>query len=380
MGYVGETPRLPPLPPLPGHPAYNGKNFALFTGSGYSDVAGPIPPAQGKTFYVLDALTGNVLQSFDIPNGSPDAPPVAVPPAPQDPPLTNFLVASPVVYAEDLNGNSPSGFRFIGNPITVPAKTVYFGDLHSRIWRYDATAPTNPPTAFFTAAAGTGNQPFATAVSVQQDRPNPAVAGEIFVYAESGYDRRVTPQSAAGPKNFKAYAFQDTNGVRTDVFAKDFLPNYRGTVQPAAAFALAPPPAMAAPPFPVVFYAGVKFTGACVSTFDSILIALKGKPAVFGVPEAAFYLRATGDDQYIELIGKKINAIRVSGEGSLVVDQGLSAQNAPPPPGVAVPSETVSTSSNLVQVGLAPGSQAYKDLAATTVPYRIGSSVCRTEG
>ena len=61
----------------------------------------------------------------------------------------------------------------------------------------------------------------------------------------------------------------------------------------------------------------------------------------------------------------------------LVVDQGLSAQNAPPPPGVAVPSETTSTSSNLVQVGLVPGSQPYKDLAATTVPYRIGSSVCK---
>jgi len=28
-------------------------------------------------------------------------------------------------------------------------------------------------------------------------------------------------------------------------------------------------------------------------------------------------------------------------------------------------------------MGLTPGTQDYKDLAATTQPYRIGSSVCR---
>lgn len=345
----------------------NGTNFVLFTGSGYSDVA-----TQGKTFYVLDALTGDVVRSFDIPDGTPAPPPVAVPPAPQDPPLTNFLVAPPVVYAEDISGNSPSGYRFIGNPITAKAKAVYFGDLHGRIWRYNATTPAAAPTAFFTNNNITnGNQPFATAVSVLQNRPDTSVPGDVLVYAESGFDRRVTPQAA---KPFKSYAWQDVNGTRVDVFTRDFEANYRGTVQPASAFAGA-----TLPPSPVVFYAGVKFTGACVSTFDSILIALKGVTTTPGIPVPAFDLKATGDDAFIELTGQKINAIRVSGEGNLVVDTGLNAQNTPPPPGVAVPTETTSTSSSLVTIGLVPGTQAYKDLAATTVPFRVGSSVCRTQ-
>ncbi len=360
----------------------NGTNFALFVGSGYSDVntaAGSHPLGEGKTFYVLDALSGDVIRHFDIPNGSPAALP------PPNTVLTNFLVAPPVVYAEDYDENSPSGYRFIGNPIEAKARSVYFGDLHSRIWRYDVANPSNPPTKLFEAATGTvGNQPFATAVSVLQNRPDPALAGDVLVYAETGHDRRVpvpaegNRPAAPGAPPFKAYAIQDpmTGAVGTLQFSRDFETNYRGTTQPASAFA-----GTALPPTPVVFYGGVKFTSAeCVGHFDSILVALKGVVAVAGAPpDAAFDLRATGDDAFIEFTGKKITNIRVSGEGSLVIDQGLNAENAPPPPGVPVASETISSSSSLVSIGLVPGSQAYKDLSATTVPYRIGSSVCRVE-
>jgi hypothetical protein len=292
-------------------------------------------------------------------------------------------VAPPVVYAEDGNGNSPAGFNYVGNPIAAKAKTVYFPDLHSRIWRYDLATPGTAPTKFFEAAAATvGNQPFATAVTVLQNRPDPSLPGDVLVYAETGFDRRVpTPSegnrpAVPGAPPFKMYAFKDpmTGAAGVPQFTQDFGPNYRGTVQPAASFAGA-----ALPPTPVVFYAGVRFTSSqCVGTFDSILYALKGVVATPGAPpEAAFDLKAVGDDSFIEFTGKKINAIRVSGEGSLVVDQGLNAQNAPPPPGVAVPSVPISTSSSLVYVGLAPNSQAYKDLSSTTVPYRVGSSVCR---
>jgi len=360
----------------------NGTNFALFVGSGYSDVntaTGTHTLGEGKTFYVLDALTGDVIRNFDIPNGSPASLP------PPNTVLTNFLVAPPVVYAEDNDGNSPSGYRFIGNPIAAKAKTVYFGDLHSRIWRYDAAAPASPPTKLFEAAAGTvGNQPFATAVSVLQNRPDTALPGDVLVYAETGYDRRVpvpaegNRPAVPGAPPFKAYAITDpmSGSAGTVQFTRDFETNYRGTTQPASAFA-----GTALPPTPVVFYAGIKFTSEeCVGSFDSILIALKGIVAVPGAaPEAAFDLKATGDDAFIEFEGKKINAIRVSGEGSLVVDQGLNAENAPPPPGVPVESETISSSSSLVSVGLVPNSPAYKQLSNTTVPYRIGSSVCRVE-
>ncbi|MBX7184981.1 MAG: hypothetical protein K1Y01_07535 [Vicinamibacteria bacterium] len=341
----------------------SGTDFVLFTGSGYSDVttaSGPHALGEGKTFFVLDALNGDVVRSFDIPN-NPAASPT----------LSNFLVASPVYYSEDANGDSPVGFRFLGNPITVKAKTVYFGDIHSRIWRYDVNTPGTAPKKFFEAPIGSdGNQPFATAVTVLQNRPDPSLPGDIFVYAEAGHDRRV-PTDASKP--FKAYAFRDNNGTAVAEFFKNFPAGYRGTVQPAAAFAGPVPPA------PVVFFAGIKFSGACVSVFDSILIALKGIATVPGTPEAAFDLKATGDDSFIEFKEKKINAVRVSGEGNLVVDQGLNAQEVPPPPGVAPPAQTTTSGTSLVGMGLQPGTQAYKDLAATTVPYRIGSSVCRTE-
>ncbi len=365
----------------------NGTNFALFVGSGYSDVntaAGSHPLGEGKTFYVLDALTGDVIRNFDIPNGSP---------APLPPPntvLTNFLVAPPVVYAEDGDGNSPSGYRFIGNPIAAKAKSVYFGDLHSRIWRYDVATPANPPVVLFSAVPATdGNQPFATAVSVLQNRPDGALPGDVLIYAESGHDRRVPVPAegnrppAPGAPPFKSYAIKDpmTGAANSGIlqFTRNFETNYRGTVQPAAAFAggAAGPPVV--PPAPVVFYAGTKFTSMqCVGTFDSILIALQGVVATPGAaPLPAFDLKATGDDAFIEFTGKKINAVRVSGEGSLVVDQGLNAENPPPPPGVPVQSETISSSSSLVSVGLTPNSTEAKILSATTVPYRIGSSVCR---
>ncbi|MEO5763205.1 MAG: hypothetical protein ABIR28_12940, partial [Vicinamibacteria bacterium] len=347
----------------------NGRNFVLFTGSGYSDTL-----TEGKTFYVLDALTGDVVRNFDIPDGRPAALP------PPNTVLTNFLVAPPVVYAEDSDGNSPSGYRFIGNPISAKAKTVYFGDLHSRIWRYDANSPAAAPTVFFQANTATdGNQPFATAVSVLQNRPDLAAAGDVLVYAEAGHDRRApVPADVRGALPFQAYALKDPGGSGALVFTRAFETNYRGTTQPATTFVVSPPPGA---PAPVVFYAGTKFGSTdCVGTFDSILIALKGVVSSAGAPpEAAFDLRATGDDAFIEFVGKKINAIRVSGEGSLVVDQGLNAQNPPPPPGVAVVAETVAGSTSLVSVGLVPGSTQYKHLSATTVPYRIGSSVCRTE-
>lgn len=338
-----------------------GTDFVLFSGSGYSDTAG-----EGKTFYVIDALTGDIVRNFDIADGTPAAPPVAVPPAPQDPPLTNFLVAPTVYYAEDpVTLETPASFYFVGNPITIKTKTVYFGDLHSRIWRYNAITPATAPAVFFEAPAAEKNQPFATAVTVIAD---PTVAGDVLVYAEAGHDRRVTPQAA---KPFKAYAWRDTNGVRGDVFTQNFPTGYRGTVQPAGGFLDAQTP--------VIFYAGVRFTGSCVSHFDSILYGLRGLTAS-GTPVPAFDLDgATGDDPFVEIATSKINAIRISGEGSLVVDQGLNAQNAPPAPGPAVPSEVVSSSSSLVTMGLVPNTKPYRELSATTVPYRIGSSVCRVQ-
>ena len=356
MGYVTAADYITARTP-------GGTNFALFAGSGYSDVVG-----EGKTFFVLDALNGDIIRTFDIPDNS------AVPA--QTPPLTNFLVASPVSYQENDDGDSPSGFQFFGNPITVKTKKVYFPDLHSRIWRYDTTTPAVAPKILYEADIATeGNQPFATAISVQQSRPDPAVSATIIVYAEAGHDRRVALDAS---KPFRMYAVKDNNVIPGELlFVQSFPTEYRGTVQPASAFA-----GSTTPPTPVAFFAGIKYdntTIPCVPYFNSILFALKGiTPPTPDTPEAAFDLKATGDDAFIELTGAKIQAIRVSGEGSLVIDQGLSAQNVPPPPGVPVPSVPIPGSSGLVRQGLTPGTQDYKDLVATTQPYRVGSSVCKT--
>jgi hypothetical protein len=361
-GKMGETWSVPALGYVTN---YGSVNFALFTGSGYSDVAG-----EGKTFFVLNALNGNVLKTFDIPdNGSVPA---------QTPPLTNFLVASPVGYSEDASGNSPSGFRFIGNPISTETKKVYFPDLHSRIWRYDTTSPASAPQVIYSAdIASMGNQPFAVPVSVAQvaDPVTPGVLN-INVYAEAGHERRIPVDPT---KPFKAFALRDDGTPATLIFTKDLVNElgeaFRGTTQPASAFA-----GTTSPPTPVTFFAGIKFNSGCVSTFDSILFALKGIVASPGAPpDPAFDLKATGDDSFIEMHGAKVNAIRVSGEGSLVVDQGLSAQNVPPPPGLPVPAVPIPGSSGLVRMGLTPGTQDYKDLAATTQPYRIGTAVCKVQ-
>ena len=351
----------------------SGVNFALFAGSGYSDVAN-----EGKTFYVLDALTGDVVRSYDIADGSP-APPVVGAPAPENVPLTNFLVASPVVYSEDTSGNSPSGNRFLGNAIAAKARAVYFPDLHGRIWRFDAGATTlSAPVSFFAVTPGAvGNQPFSTAVSVLQYRPDPAQPGQVFVYAEAGRDRRVTAQAALP---FQAYALLDpmtgAANSATLQFARPFEAGYRGNVQPASSFA-----GTSTAYYPVVFFAGVKFNppalpAPCISRFDSILIALRGE---LTTPTAAFDLKATGDDSFIEMQGTYVQAVRVAEEGNLVVDQGLKANLPPPPPGAPIQSVATSTSSSVVGTGLAPGTQMYKDLSPTVVPFRVGSSACRTE-
>ena len=370
---------------------YGGTPFVLFTGSGYSDVA-----TEGKTFYVLNALTGSVARSFDIPSGTPappNGPPLAVP---ADPPLTNFLVASPVAYVENHEGQSPAGATFgrtstggtrRANTLGAKAKVVYFGDLHGRLWRYNPLTPANPPTMFFAVdTAAAGNQPFATAVSdIQEPPPGSAPSpppplstpGRVLVYIESGHDRRVTPNPA---KPFKAYAFRDDNGVRTTIFERSFDANFRGTVQPATGFSGTP---LVGPFAPIVFFAGTRFNAACVGTFDSVLIALKGLTTLPGIPEAAFDLKATGDDSQIVITDSKIGSISVSSEGHLIIDEGLRAQNLPQPPGAPLSSTQTGPATggggSTVYSGLVPGTDQYKELANTTVPFRVGSSVCRTE-
>jgi CubicO group peptidase (beta-lactamase class C family) len=50
-------------------PSPNGPEFVLFTGSGYGNDAGcssSSDPCEGRTFYTLDALSGDVIAAVDV--------------------------------------------------------------------------------------------------------------------------------------------------------------------------------------------------------------------------------------------------------------------------------------------------------------------------
>ena len=117
-----------------------------------------------------------------------------------------------------------------------------------------------------------------------------------------------------------------------------------------------------------------------MSSFDSVLFALKSLTASPGTPEAAFDLRASGDDASIEILGNRIGAIQVVGK-ELVIDLSFNSQNLTPAPGESEIGKTSTSgdSGGGAIGGIRPGSQAYKDLQATNVPYRVGSAVCRVE-
>jgi hypothetical protein len=101
---------------------------------------------------------------------------------------------------------------------------------------------------------------------------------------------------------------------------------------------------------------------------------------------AAFDLNSTStlesDDAFALIKGQVFQNPHVTSEGTLVIDRGLGAQNAPPPPAPPVTSElpTQSQSVSVVTTGLTPGpGAAYAALRTTTVPWRRGTSVCSVQ-
>ena len=372
MGETWSVPAVgfvdPVLYPTPRRPS--GFDFALFMGSGYSDSI-----LEGRTFFVLDALSGDVFRSFALPNGTTAT---VVPQTGL--PLANVLPVSPAIYGVDGTGASPTGFGFLANPVEARAKAVYFGDLHSRIWRYLADTPTVAPTVLADLSSD-GDQPFSNGLSILEVGKVPQL------FTSSGRDSRVALRP--GPPRFRMYGYNDGPsgapvGPLTQLFFRDFLDGYRGNSAPAATFAggdLDNDPTTPITLTPVVFFTGLKYNPGgvtCVSSFDSILFALQGLTGL-----AAFDLNSTSnvesDDAYAQVLGQILQNPHVTTEGTLVVDRGLGAQAAPPPPAPpelqALPPQ--STTTNTVYAGLTPGSLAYTTLRATNpLPLRNGSAVC----
>ena len=87
------------------------------------------------------------------------------------------------------------------------------------------------------------------------------------------------------------------------------------------------------------------------------------------------------DDAYAIIKGQVFQNPHVDEAGVLVIDRGLGAQVAPPPPSEPITSELPpqSETTTVVYPGLVPGTPAYALLRSTTVPYRAGTAVCNVK-
>jgi hypothetical protein len=324
---MGETWSIPALGNV--DPAL-GFEWRAFTGSGYGD---PANPGEGSTFYHLDAITGNVIRSHDLPGG-----------------LTTYIDSNALVA-----GPSAYNPRALDPPNSTThdidrVTRVYIPDVQGRIWKFT----TSTSDLFFDAGP---SQPFGNSVALLK------VNGKAQVYAEAGNDPRV-PETAAP---FKMFGLRDEGSDTTFLpttllFALDFPATppsnifYRGTVQPATAFN------DATPAQPRVFFAGTRFNragiSACISSFDTIFFAVG---AVSG--GAVYDFNSDGvADLYDEFEHNKTTGIQPAG-GSIYMGQSGSLGARPSPTPDPNPTPTP-----------APPSAPY----VVTKALRSGSPVCRT--
>jgi len=335
MGESWSVPAMTAVPPAD----FFDSEFAMFMGSGFSPNG---VATEGKTFFAMDSLTGDILHAPIAPDTGNGCNTIS---AGEICPVPNAIVANPAAYvAAQLASN------FVGNPAASTASLVYVGDLHGRMWK------------FFTSSPGLG------LVKVQPDRTDSAVFGDSpdqpigsaaallnisgvpHVYWETGNDLRVLP-----PDNFKFIAMKDVGAdvnaqsSQIDPAARLFnmplsgiLAGFRGTAQPATAFS--------AQKLGRVFFIGTKFTnqevagGNCRSSFDSVLFAVGAVSgdAVYDLDNSG---AVTASDRSVMLSGTKVNALRAA-MGQIVLDKGDIGTAPPPAPPAPAPAPTANEGSS----------------------------------
>ena len=189
---VGWVDSSNPIYATPRRPA--GVDFPLFMGSGYGDTSGcPADPCEGRTFFTLDALSGDVIASVDVEQaaaafGLTRSNPAVVQPT---------LVANPPA-------SSPRSSRSLESvhPAATYLERVYIADTHGRVWKFLTAAP---DVAIPFGDLGE-DQPVGTAVALNGLPPYNETTGQTnpvpYVHVTSGNDSRAT-----GP--FKIFAFRD---------------------------------------------------------------------------------------------------------------------------------------------------------------------------
>jgi hypothetical protein len=287
--------------------------WRLYMGSGCSDT-----PSEGSSFYIVDALNGDILERTDVGDGPPAIPDAAI--------VENTLIAPAA-------GWNPSQMSPPGVPAGADHLTrVFIPDVKGRIFKFNpltaADGPgggnANPPPAFRDEGI---LQPFGNAVALLA-----LGAQGDFVYAESGNDNRVHPFPNTTPP-FRMFAFNDPGGDTSFVtpgttqFTQDFPSPFRGTVQPATVFNDTGSGR--------VFFAGTALVDGgqtCIFRFDTFLFALG---ALSG--SAVYDFDTNGiADLGTTLQGTKTSGIQVVGGQMLLSDSGEIGRppTPPPPPGV----------------------------------------------
>jgi hypothetical protein len=284
-----------------------GISFALYAGSGFSDT-----PTEGSTFYALDALTGDVINSKDVGDNLSASSGV--------PPTMNVLVADAAAFAPNLLVAGTS----LPNPANELATRVYIGDMHGRLWRFRTDDPGFSTTTTPFADLGP-DQPIGVAVGLLNYDSTGSDGVKPHIYVSTGNEKRVTV-----PPAFRMFGFkEESTGVATALtgfpvdFPPDPPPGFRGSLQPSTAFT--------ENDFGRVFFVGTRFNppGAnCVSTFSSLIGALTA-----GTGSAAYDLSAGGDDRFVEIKGKVVTSPNTStGQPEVVTGDRISAPPPPPPP------------------------------------------------
>ncbi len=351
-----------------------GVEFALYLGSGYSDVA-----TEGKTFFALDALSGDVIQSFPLPNGTVTQAGLTLP---------NVIAGSPAIYTvESSTQKSPQGFvgitAFLSNPVEAQAKQVYFGDLHSRIWRYSPSTPGVAPVVMADLSSDS-DQPFANGLSLLDFGSVPQV------FASSGRDSRVAVR--ANPPRFRMYGYSDGpsgNPVApfAQLFAVDFPANYRGNSAPAAGFIGGDTDNDPATPDvvnPIVFFTGLSFAAGS-DPHPALPVSLRQRAVRSSGADRS--RRPRPQQRFDSPIRRCLRDDRGPGSPESPHHHGGNAGHRS---GSRGPGRTSSAGASArgggspdlaprrlrSRPGYKPGTQAFIDLKSTTTPFRIGTAVC----
>ena len=309
-----------------------GVDFTIYMGSGYGAVA-----TEGQSFFTLDALTGDVIATADVPTSA--ATPTGG--------YANAIVADAVAFVESDFVLAAQGQS--SHPAANRPSRIYFGDLYGRLWKI---LTSDPATPLLVTDLGI-EQPIAAAASVLGFEESGVVVP--YVYVTSGYDNRQDPATSgqafvlAGIRDdltgalTPADACQQTPVVAPCLFKRELTQDFqgvtgyfRGTIQPAVLLS------DATPPVGRVFFGGTRFNpprpeGApfapppppCRSSFDSVVYALGAKTG-----EAAFDLNAdpTADDAFVIFDNSKVAGITIvaapdpaGGTATkLLIDEGLA--------------------------------------------------------